>query len=823
MIKYTLKNIAEIINASKLKAFNLDIEINHVLIDSRNLNKNKNTIFFAIVGKRHDGHRFIPELIKKGLDNFIISNADFPTKKYPKTNFLFVDDCLIALQAFAKHHRHQFHIPVLGITGSNGKTIIKEWLHQLLYKDINIIRSPKSFNSQIGVPLSVLGLNKQHQLAIFEAGISEADEMTALKGIIEPTIGIFTNIGTAHDENFFNHKQKTGEKLKLFTDVDTLIYCRDHKTIHQTLYQTKLLQKIKTFSWGKTEDTNLQIIKTNKKHDKTSITALYKKQKITIEIPFIDNASIENAIHAWAFLIQQNYSQSVIAKRMKLLSPVAMRLEMKEGMNNCAIINDYYNSDLKSLEIAIDFLNQQTQHPKKTVILSDILQSGKNAEDLYTEVAKMLMQKGITKIIGIGKDISSQSHLFPIEKYFFDTTNEFLNSFNINLFKNEIILLKGARVYTFENISKELQQKNHETIFEINLSALVHNLNYFRNKLHKNTKIMAMLKAFSYGSGSYEIAHLLEYHKIDYIAVAYVDEGIELRKAGIKTPIMIMNPEADGLGVTIKYKLEPEIYNFRILAQLIDTIPNDENINIHIKIDTGMHRLGFEENDIEKLIKILITHPNIHIKSVFSHLVGSDSPTHDAFTKKQIALLEKVKLVFSKSFHNDIDYHILNSSGIIRFNNYQMDMVRLGIGLYGISNEKETQTELMHVGTLKTIISQIKEVAKGESIGYNRKGKAKQKMQIATIPIGYADGLFRAFSNGIAYCFINNKKAPIVGNICMDMCMLDITGLKVKEGDEVIIFSNGEQIKELAKAINTIPYELLTSISRRVKRVYFYD
>jgi Alr-MurF fusion protein len=823
MMKYTLKNIADIIKASKLKASDSTMEISQVLIDSRNISKKKNTIFFALVGKIHDGHKFIPELIKEGVSNFVVSDKKLATKDFPTANFIFVEDTLVALQAFAKYHRAQFHIPVLGITGSNGKTIVKEWLHQLMYEDVNIIRSPKSFNSQVGVPLSVLGLNKQHQLAIFEAGISESDEMAALKGMIEPEIGILTNIGTAHDENFFNHNQKAGEKLRLFTDVDTLIYCRDHKVVYQTLYQAGLLEKIKTFSWGETEEANLRITAIQKKQNKTKISAVLKGKELAIEIPFIDNASIENAMHAWSFLIHQAYSQSVIEKRMKLLNPVAMRLEMKEGINSCAIINDYYNSDLKSLEIALDFLNQQTQHPKKTVILSDILQSGKNAEDLYTEVAKMLMQKGVTRLIGIGKDISSQADLFDIEKHFFDTTSDFLANYNLGFIQNETILLKGARVYAFETISKELQQKNHETVLEINLSALVHNLNYFRNKLDKDTKIMAMLKAFSYGSGSYEIAHLLEYHKIDYIAVAYVDEGIELRKAGIKTPIMIMNPEAEGLAAAIKYKLEPEIYNFRILEQLIEAIPENESIKIHIKIDTGMHRLGFEENDIASLIKTVKKHPKIHIQSVFSHLVGSDDAKHDAFTKKQILLLEKIKEQFNKAFDKDIDSHILNSSGIIRFNEHQMDMVRLGIGLYGVSSEKETQKELMQVGTLKTIVSQIKEIEKGESIGYDRKGKASKKMRIATIPIGYADGFFRAFSNGIGHCFINNKRVPIVGNICMDMCMLDITDLQVKEGDEVIIFSDGEQINTLAKAIDTIPYELLTNISRRVKRVYFYD
>ncbi|HDQ15961.1 MAG TPA: bifunctional UDP-N-acetylmuramoyl-tripeptide:D-alanyl-D-alanine ligase/alanine racemase, partial [Bacteroidetes bacterium] len=734
MHKYAVKDIAKIIKAERIIHPEICAEVEHILLDSRNSETVQNTLFIAIKGKRHDGHEFIPDLYKKGIHAFVISNDKINTENHPKAVFLVVKNSLKALQLLAAYHRQKFSIPVVGITGSNGKTIVKEWLYQLLYKDLRVIRSPKSYNSQIGVPLSVLEMKKEHQMAVFEAGISEADEMQALKTIIEPTIGIFTNIGSAHDENFFNKKHKVGEKLKLFTAVEHIIYCSDYSQIHQSLIQSSLPEKIKIFSWGKTADATLQIIDIKKKQKQSEITAIHHQKQLSICIPFTDDASIENAIHCWAFMLLQQYSPQEISKRMLHLIPVAMRLEMKNGINNCAIINDYYNSDIKSLEIALDFQKQQSQNQKKTLILSDILQSGREAEELYGEVAKMIKERGISKLIGIGNEIKQQQALFDLKKkYFFKTTDEFIEEYAFNDFQNENILLKAARVFAFENISKELQEKSHETVFEINLNALVHNLNYFRNKLDKNTKIMAMLKAFSYGSGSYEIAKLLEFHKIDYIAVAYIDEGVELRKAGIKTPIMIMNPENEGLLSCIKYQLEPEIYSFRILKQLLQTISDKDKVKIHIKIDTGMHRLGFEAEEIDRLIQMLLSKKNIQIQSVFSHLAASDNPKHKDFTLKQIEKLEKTKEIFSKNFNYPIDYHILNSSGINRYSEYQMDMVRLGIGLYGISNEADIQEKLLQVGKLKTHISQIKTIQKGKSIGYNLQGKATKDTIIATI------------------------------------------------------------------------------------------
>ncbi len=560
----------------------------------------------------------------------------------------------------------------------------------------------------------------------------------------------------------------------------------------------------------------------------TEIQGVYKNNFIRIVIPFTDEASIENAIHCWALLLYLGYQNELIAKRMRLLSPVAMRLELKEGINNCSIINDSYNSDLGSLAIALDFLNQQKQHPKKTIILSDILQSGQNEEMLYKEVAELIHKKGISRLIGIGEGISGQAHQFNIEKQFYRSTAEFLQQFNNSIFRDETILLKGARAFGFEDISKIIQQKAHETVLEINLNAIVHNLNYFKSKIKADTKIMAMVKAFSYGSGSFEIANILQFHRVDYLAVAYADEGIELRKAGITMPIMVMNPEEQSYDAMIQYNLEPEIYSFRVLSLFEETLKRSERNNlqpvpIHIKLDTGMHRLGFDEDEMNELIVRIKNNKHLTIKSVFSHLAASDEPEHDDFTWSQIKKFTVMSEKIMSHFSYPILKHILNSAGISRFPDAQFEMVRLGIGLYGIGANATEQGQLQNVSTLKTSISQIKNIPYNETIGYSRKGLATRDMQIATVPIGYADGLNRKLSNGAGKMMVKGKAAPIVGNVCMDMCMIDITDIKANENDEVIIFGDSNPITEVAKDIGTIPYEVLTNVSRRVKRVYYQE
>lgn len=827
---YQIKEIVKIVQGDFFPGTEKDAIVRDILIDSRRLISPVRCMFIALSSKRNNGHLYIKELYDKGIRHFMVTKLPDDIKSFKEANFVRVKNTLDALQLLTAFHRKRFDIPVIGITGSNGKTIIKEWLYQLLRTDKNIIRSPKSYNSQIGVPLSVWQMNDEHELAIFEAGISETEEMEKLRKIIEPNIGLFTNVGHAHDENFINLQQKAGEKLKLFTKVDVLVYCVDHSEIQGVIIRSEILNRIKSFTWSYKGDADLNSISVEKQYNLTVVSGKFNDKNIQIQIPFIDDASIENAIHCWALLLYMGYNQSVISERMLQLSPIAMRLEMKEGINNCSIINDSYNSDINSLSIALDFLKQQKQHTKRTVILSDLLQSGRNELDLYGYISELLESKGIQKLIGIGNSISNSKDRFNMEKYFFSSTEEFLNKFPFTSFNHETILLKGARFFEFEQISRALQQKAHETVLEINLNSLINNLNYYRNKL-KNpaTKIMAMVKAFSYGSGSFEIANALQFHHVDYLTVAYSDEGVELRKAGINTPIMVMNPDWQSFDSIIKYNLEPEIYSFRILGLLEKSIkeniiPANKPVKIHIKLDTGMHRLGFEEHDLDQLLERLKQNKSIYLQSVFSHLTGSQDEAFDDFTRLQISRFQKMsKEIISQADDHPVLCHILNSAGISRFPDAQFDMVRLGIGLYGISTDKVERAGLENVSTLKSTISQIKRIKANETVGYNRSGKAKKEMIIAIIPVGYADGLSMSLGNGVGKLWLNDKFAPIIGNICMDMCMIDITKIAAVEGDEVIIFGENYPIWEMAESINTIPYEILTGISRRVKRIYFQE
>ncbi len=825
--EYTIGEITRIVKGELIQENDSNALISELVIDSRRLIVPEKSLFFALTSKRNNGHKYIEELYTKGVRNFIIETEPSNLLLLYNANIIKVKNTLSALQALATAHRKQFSIPVIGITGSNGKTIVKEWLYQLLNESKNIVRSPKSFNSQIGVPLSVWQMREDHDLAIFEAGISEQDEMDHLQPIIQPTIGIFTNIGHAHDENFINRTQKAGEKLKLFTKVKTLIYCIDQKELQEGIIKTGLLRNIETFVWSRKTIADLQVTSVISDGHHTKLTGLYKNNEINIGIPFTDEASIENVIHCWATMLLLGYSQNMITKRMRTLQPLAMRLEMKAGMNNCTLINDSYSNDIDSLSIALDFLNQQKQHRKKTVILSDILQSGRSESHLYQEVSDLLNMKQIDRLIGIGKGISRQASLFKTDKEFFNTTEDFLDSYSLSSFSNESILLKGARIFGFERITEALQQKTHETVLEINLNALVHNLNYYQSKLDPGTKIMVMVKAFSYGSGSYEIANVLQFHQVDYLTVAYADEGVELRKSGIKIPIMVMNPDEESFDVMLKYQLEPEIYSFRVLKMLESALlrlsVNSSPVGIHIKIDTGMHRLGFDPAEVDELINQLKGRPNIIVKSVFSHLAASDNTRNDDFTRHQISLFRMISERICYEFDYPILRHIANTAAITRFPEARMDMVRLGIGLYGIAPLAEEQEKLENVSTLRSIISQIKQIVPEDTVGYNRRYKAKNETVIAIVPIGYADGLSRALSNGIGHLKVKGKFAPIIGSICMDMTMIDITGINAREGDEVIIFGKELPITRLADEMGSIPYEILSGISQRVKRVYYQE
>lgn len=796
-----------------------------LLTDSRKLIHPEVSLFFALKGDRHNAHRFVPDLVAQGVRNFVISEFR-PEFESLEANFQVVENTLDALQQLAAFHRNHFNYPVIGITGSNGKTIVKEWLYQLLRPDMNIVRSPKSYNSQIGVPLSVWLMDDDHQLALFEAGISRPGEMSRLEHIIHPTIGLITNIGSSHDESFSNRTQKVNEKMSLFSDVEALIYCKDYPEILQSVTdQLAPRKEVRLFSWSRKTKADLQIGRISKSTDDCEIQAVYKNQFQSIRIPFTDDASVENAIHCWALLLFLEVDPAVIAERMPFLSPVAMRLEMKTGINQCSVINDSYNSDLGSLTIALDFLKQQKQHDRRTVILSDILQSGKNEEALYREVADLLAVKKVTRVFGIGPGLMRQKHLFKTPGEFHESTDEFLKAFPGLTFREEAILLKGARPFGFEQISKLLQQKAHETVMEINLNAVVHNLNYYRSRLKPETRIMAMVKATSYGSGSHEIANILQFHHVDYLAVAYSDEGVELRKAGITLPIMVMNPEVQSFDAMVRYRLEPEIYNFRLLNQLNEFLKSysGEPFRIHLKLDTGMHRLGFEEDEIAELIVRLKNNRHVMVESVFTHLAASDEAEHDGFTQLQLDWFKRMSDKICSAFSYPVLRHALNSSGVIRFSEAQFDMVRLGIGLYGFASTSHEQQQLQQVATLKTTISQIKNVSPSETIGYSRKGILNRETLVATVAVGYADGIDRRLGNGVGQMLVNGRLVPIIGNVCMDMCMLDITDVPAKEGDEVIVFGPDLSVAQIARWLGTIPYEILTGISQRVKRVYYQE
>lgn len=793
-----------------------DAVIFQLVTDSRNIRDAAGALFLAIRAQRN-GHDFIPQAYEAGVRNFVVSQ-ETDTSLYPGANFIFVADTLRALQQLAAFRRSLFRIPVIGITGSNGKTIVKEWLYQLLHEDYDIVRSPMSYNSQIGVPLSVWQMSDRHNLAVFEAGISTRGEMEALEAIIQPDIGILTNIGEAHNQGFDSKKEKLTEKLKLFTGAEWFIYSPDYTGAPDV----SALPGKKKFSWSTRGPADLQVTSIKPSTGSTQIEALYRGEQHSCIIPFSDKASIENALICWATLLVLGYSPAEAVKRLGRLTGVDMRLTLISGIENCSVIDDSYSADSSSLAIALDFLNLQNQHPQKTVILSDLLETGKTKEVLYAGIASLLRQKGVDRFIGIGENLSAMANLFPADAAFYPDTDAFIAAFPDISFANEAILIKGARRFEFERISKLLTLKTHNTVLEVHLNALAHNLNHYRSLLKPGVKTMAMVKAFSYGSGSYEIANLLQYQKVDYLAVAYADEGVALRKAGIRLPLMVMSPDPAVFEAMIRYGMAPEIYNIPVLKSFMHFLPDHvEPFNIHLKLDTGMHRLGFGKDDLPELLQLLLSE-KIKVESVFTHLVASDEAKHDAFTAQQLARFDEMYAAITAQLGYQPLRHALNTSGISRFPDAQMDMVRIGIGLYGFDSAARDTDDLQTVLMLKTTVSQVTTLPVGETVGYGRSGTLPAGGTIATVKIGYADGYDRRFGNGVGKMMIRGRLVPTVGSICMDMCMLDVSGIEVRVGDEVIVFDAQHSIATLAAQIGTIPYEILTSVSQRVKRVYFY-
>lgn len=823
---YTIERVATLIGAQRLG--HAEARISFVLTDSRSLCFPEETLFFALRSNRNDGHQYISELYRRGVRCFVVEEVPTQaTNQFGDANFLVVSSTLQALQCLAQRHREAFNIPVVGITGSNGKTMVKEWLYQLLSPQMVITRSPRSYNSQIGVPLSVWLLNSHSQLGVFEAGISQKGEMQALHNIIRPTIAVLTNIGSAHEENFSSAEEKCREKLRLFKGAQVMVYNADDEMVTRLLNETE--HKGERLAWSvKNHDAAMRITKIDKQPTHTTIHYIYKGgEPNCFSLPFIDDASVCNSIICATVGLHLGLDASTLNLRMSKLEPVAMRLEVKEGLNGCTLINDSYNSDINSLNIALDFMNRRPDHngQKRTLVLSDILQSGLPDKELYQEVSNLAEQRGVQKFIGIGPKICANKACIALpERYFFNSVADFIRSDVFKTLHNEVVLLKGARSFGFDQLTEQMVKKVHETTLEVNLNAMVNNLNYYRSLMHPNTKLVCMIKADGYGAGAVEIAKTLQDHRADYLAVAVADEGATLRRNGITSNIMVMNPEMTAYKTIFDYDLEPEVYSFRLLEALIKAAEKEgiTGFPVHIKLDTGMHRLGFDpDKDMPHLIERLHNQNALIPKSVFSHFAGADADEFDAFSQSQFERFDAGSKMLQAAFEHHILRHIDNSAGIEHFPQRQLDMCRLGLGLYGIN--PRNNAIINNVSTLRTTILQMREVKAGDTVGYSRRGTIEHNSVIAAIPIGYADGLNRKLGNRNGYCLVNNQPAQYVGNICMDVAMIDVTGIDCHEGDSVEIFGDNLPVTELSNVLQTIPYEVLTGISNRVNRVYFQD
>lgn len=823
-MEYTIEKITTLIGARRLGT--AEATISWLLTDSRSLCFPESTLFFALRSERNDGHKYISELYNRGVRNFVVSCTPQNAADYADANFLKVTDVLSALQRLAERHRDEFDIPVVGITGSNGKTMVKEWLYQLLSPSMTVTRSPRSYNSQIGVPLSVWLLNERTQVALLEAGISEVGEMDALQDIIQPTVGVLTSLGAPHQENFRSLEEKCMEKLMLFKNASFIAYNTDDAVVSRCVRRSSF--KASKIGWSRENPSEALYIKNvSSGTDATTILYVYKGKEASYRLPFIDEASVECSFACAAIALHLGITAEQLDERMATLDPVAMRLEVKEGIHGCTLINDTYNSDINSLDIALDFMNRRPDQngQRRTLILSDIYQSGETQQRLYEKVSELALNRGVQKFIGIGSVLKANASAIHVpECHFFEDVQSFVDSDVFRSLHDELILVKGSRAFGFDYIAELLEQKVHETILEVNLNALVDNFNYYRSLMKPETKLVCMVKADAYGAGAVEVSKTLQDHRVDYLAVAVADEGVTLRKNGITCNIIIMNPEMTAFKTMFDYDLEPEVYSFRLMDALIRAAEKEgiTNYPVHIKLDTGMHRLGFDpDKDIDEVIGCLKHQNAIIPRSVFSHFVGSDSEELDDFSTSQFEKFQRAADKLQAAFGHKILRHIANSAGIEHFPERQLDMCRLGIGLYGVNPRNNNM--INNVSTLKTTILQMRTVPADETVGYSRKGKLSQDSVIAAIPIGYADGLDRHLGNGRGYCMVNGCKAPYVGNICMDVAMIDVTGINCKEGDMVEIFGNNLPVTVLSDALDTIPYEVLTSVSNRVKRIYLME
>ena len=801
---------------------NAHVIIEQVLIDSRKKASALGTLFCAIKGEQHDGHNYIETLLNSGVNSFMVEHIPSHLEDRD-ANYILVENVLQAIQRFAKNHREQFSFPIVGITGSNGKTIVKEWCYQLLYPQLNVARNPRSYNSQIGVPISVLDLRDSHEIGLFEAGISQVGEMVKLQKIIQPTMGIFTNIGDAHSAGFLNETEKIYQKLSLFEKCKSLVFRREENLLTDIIDRFTNERNIVVYDWSDTSPAFLQVQKIQENVNGSTITALCRGHKITVRVPFSDDASVENSLHALTLALALDLRVDSITTQMANLQPIEMRLNQKAGIRNCSIISDFYNSDYKSIEIVLDWAEQRHAKKKKTIVLSDLEQSSLSDRDLYTSINQLLKKFQYHRLIGIGPKISEYRFLFDLgQQSFYPSSEHFIQDFKPTNFNDEVIVLKGARSFAFERIERLLQQKVHNTVLEVNLNALQNNLNHFRSLAGKETKIMVMAKAFSYGSGGDEIAHFLQFNKVDYLGVAYADEGVALRKKGIHLPIMVMNSDEDSYDVMLDHNLEPELYSFRSLRLFTERVKQKavKQARAHLEVNTGMNRLGFDLAEMDEVFALLKSSPDLYIQSIFSHFAVAEDEKQDEFTQHQIDQLNAFYLGFVQHLGYRPLKHIANSSGAMRFKQAHFDMIRLGIGLYGFEALVNQRKGIEPISTLKSFISQIRTVKSGQGVSYGLGGKSTRERKIAVVAIGYADGLDRRLSDGVGFFLIHGKEAPIVGKICMDMTMCDITEIDCAEGDEVIVFGKNPSITEIAKRLNTIPYEVLTSVSERVKRIY---
>jgi alanine racemase len=785
-----------------------DAEISNIAFDSRQIAGTTGVMFLALKTAYRDGHMYIPQLIEHGITCFMVEHDYVPNAIHNKAlTWIRVKGVLQHLQIWAAWKRSQFKGFTIAITGSQGKTIVKEWLYQLLKTDYQILRSPRSFNSQLGVALSILRLESHHNLALIEAGISMPGEMQALQEMIKPDMVVFTSLGSPHDEAFSSRTEKLQEKLKLTSQASVVIA---QQVAKPNLFNGTWLEIGPNGAMSYYVD-----------HDRIHIT--YDNLTHIFNLPFNDESSVRNAVTCIGVLLYLQYTPEQIQSRILSLKSISLRLDVKKAWANSILINDYYNADIESLEIALQFMYQQSERKRSILIVSDLEQSGLSAQQRMSALSRCCARFALDYCFLVGEVFLNTEIKLHCSYRVFKDTNALISSLNeISPYLSEArILIKGARSYHFEKLASRLQLQSHATVFEVNLSRLRDNLNYFKSHLNPKVKIMGMVKAMAYGSGGVEIARFLQQCGVAYLAVAYTDEGIALRNAKVTVPIMVMNPEEDSFEELIKNNLEPEIYNFKILNKCIEVAEFSalHSIHIHIKLDTGMHRLGFTDADMVPLLEILKTHPRLHVASVFSHFTASDDPNADAWSTVQWNRFTNMYNVIQGNLKYPIVRHMANTNAILRLHQSHMDMVRLGIGLYGIAQ----QGTLQSVCKWYTQISQIRIVEAGETIGYGKSAVLTTATHVATLPVGYADGLSRTLGNEKHGVYIHNTFCKILGSVCMDMIMVDVTQVKCQEGDQAVIFENITQLLALSKAMHTIPYEVLTSVSSRVKRVYTMD